>query len=71
MAILEMGVFTARYAGYCNLATCERHNEIQQGDACQYLDELIYHLVCARRVVRGQSEPLCTDCYLYHVGECP
>jgi hypothetical protein len=70
MAILIKGVFTAKYHGYCSLETCERGGKIQQGDAAQYLNKFIYHMACARRVERGDTAPLCTDCYLYHRGEC-
>lgn len=71
MTIILTGVFTARYAGWCNLEHCEKNSgRIQQGDACQHVDDLLYHLGCARRVERGQTDPLCEDCYCYHVGQC-
>lgn len=64
--------FNAKYQGRCALPTCERRNEIEQGDVCQYVDGELMHMVCARRVERGQAEKLCPDCYCYHAGdECP
>lgn len=68
---LFTGIFTAKYRGTCALQTCERQREIEPGDACQYVDEELHHMVCARRVHRGQTEKLCTTCYLYHpAGDC-
>jgi hypothetical protein len=64
--------FNAKYRGWCALQTCERRQEIEQGDVCQYVDGHLMHMVCARRVQRGQSENLCADCFQYHnSGECP
>lgn len=68
--IILTGVFTARYRGRCALDTCERGGVIEQGSTAQYADAELYHLACARRVERGDTAPLCKDCYLYHVGEC-
>lgn len=63
--------FNAKYTGRCSLMTCEKSATIEQGDVCQYVDGELMHMVCARRVVREQAAPLCTDCWCYHVGECP
>lgn len=62
--------FTARYDGACALPACERHGEIEQGDAVQYQDDELMHLACARRVRRDQAEPLCGECFCYHSGGC-
>lgn len=62
--------FNARYKGTCNLETCERRQRIDQGDVVQYIEGVIYHMVCARRIMREQVAPLCKDCWNYHNGEC-
>lgn len=65
---ISTGRFSAKYVGRCSLDTCEKRNEIDLGDACEYVDDELYHLTCAGRVKRG--EQLCGDCQCYHAGEC-
>lgn len=62
--------FNARYGGLCSLGSCERKQLIDHGDVCQYVEGQLMHMVCARRVAREQSAPLCKDCWCYHEGEC-
>lgn len=62
--------FNARYHGQCALMTCERGREIEQGDVAQYVLGDLMHMVCARRVVREQTAPLCDKCWQYHQGGC-
>lgn len=63
--------FTAKYRGPCALESCERQHTIEPGDAVRYVDNELMHSRCANRVERGESQPLCTNCSLYHAGECP
>lgn len=58
--------FNAKYAGTCSLPTCERGGVVEQGDVCQYVLESLVHMVCARRIAREQTAPLCQGCYHYH-----
>ena len=62
--------FTAKYSGRCALDTCERRGEIEPGDAVRYIDNELMHSRCANRTDRGDTNPLCTKCYCYHVGDC-
>ncbi len=62
--------FNARYAGRCTLMTCERRSVIEPGDVVQYVVDELMHMVCARRVAREQTAPLCEKCWCYHAGLC-
>lgn len=63
--------FTARYAGTCALATCEKNRgDIEQGDAVMYSGDELMHQRCAARVSRGETDPYCGTCFCYHVGDC-
>lgn len=63
--------FIAKYRGRCTLDACEHHHgDIDPGDLCCFVDGEIHHSRCAKRVQRGQSDPLCPTCWTYHRGAC-
>ena len=64
------GPFNAKYSGTCALDTCERKQVIEIGDVIQFVCDHVMHMVCARRVAREQTAPLCGTCWRYHRGEC-
>ena len=62
--------FNARYGGRCPFDDCERQHIIEIGDVVLYSGDELMHLRCARRVERGETAPLCVECFCYHNGEC-
>jgi hypothetical protein len=47
--------FNARYAGTCASDDCYKHNEIEQGDGCEYYKGDLMHMRCARAAERADD----------------
>lgn len=47
--------FTAKYDGWCHYLECHKHNEVEQGDCCEYLDGKLMHLRCKRAELRARQ----------------
>lgn len=67
---VHTGRFNAKYEGTCALPSCEKRRVIEIGDVLEYVDDELYHSRCGGRVMRGETEPLCPTCWLYHAGPC-
>jgi len=48
--------FNAKYSGWCHYETCHKHNEVEIGDGCEYYNDQLMHMRCARAAHREDSE---------------
>lgn len=48
-------LFTAKYGGTCQAIDCYKRNIIEQGDCCQYFDNDLMHMRCARATERAEA----------------
>jgi hypothetical protein len=47
--------FSAKYDGYCHYLECDKRNEVEQGDCCEFFDGNLMHMRCARAAERAES----------------
>jgi len=48
--------FNAKYSGWCHYDDCYKHNGVEIGDGCEYYDDKLMHMRCARAAHREDNE---------------